>query len=125
MVDLFVDLELRVILEVLVDGGLGVVARSPGAVGEQVRGHVFDDGVEDDAVAAGGDQRGVGLEFGEDVGWWLESRQTRIRWWPAALACTCAMISGAMAEPWIMSMRLAMGWASMAALKTRKWPSPS
>ena len=92
MVDLFVDLELWVGLEVVVDGGLGVVARSPGAVGEQVRGHVFDDGVEDDAVAAGGDQRGVGLEFGEDVGWWLESRQTRMCWWPAALACTFSMV---------------------------------
>ena len=49
------------------NGGLGVVAGAPGAVGEHVRGEVFDDGVEDDAVAAGGDQRGVGLELGEDV----------------------------------------------------------
>jgi len=67
VVDLFVDLELQVGLEVLVDGGLGVVAGAPWAVGEHVCGQVFDDGVEDDAVAAGGDQRGVGLEFGEDV----------------------------------------------------------
>jgi len=42
VVDLLVDLELWVGLEVVVDGGLGVVARSPGAVGEHIRGQVFD-----------------------------------------------------------------------------------
>ena len=67
MVDLFVDLKLRVGLEIRVDGGLGVVAGPPGAVWEHVGGHVFNEGVEDHAVAAGGDQRGVGVELGEDV----------------------------------------------------------
>lgn len=64
VVDLFVDLKLGVGLEVLMNSGLGVVAGAPGAVGEHVGREVFDDGVEDDAVAVGGDQGGVGLKFG-------------------------------------------------------------
>ena len=67
MVDLFVDFELWVLLEVLVDGGLGVVAGAPGAVGEHIGGQVVDNRVEDDAVAARDNKRGVGLEFGKDV----------------------------------------------------------
>lgn len=61
VVDLLVGLELGVGLEIVVDGGLGVVARPPGAVGEHDGGHVHDGGVEDDAVAAGSDQWGVGF----------------------------------------------------------------
>ena len=53
--------------EIFPNGGFWVIAGSPGAIREHVRRHVFDDGVEDHAVAAGGYQGSVGFQFGEDV----------------------------------------------------------
>ena len=52
MLDALVDLELGMGLEIFPDGCLGVVARPPGAVGEHVGGHVFDNSVKNDAVTA-------------------------------------------------------------------------
>ena len=67
MLDALINLKLRVRFEVFMHGSLGVIAWRPRAVGEQVGGYVLDDGIKHDAITAGSDQRGVGVEFGEDV----------------------------------------------------------
>src|ERR1035441_2319783 len=67
MVNLPVDLEFRMTLEVLSHSSPGVVARTPGAVGKHLGGHVVDHGVEYHAVTAHRGERSVGLKFGQNV----------------------------------------------------------
>ncbi len=64
MIDLFVDFKLRMAFEVFPNRRLGIVSWAPGAVGEHVFGHVFDNGVEHNAVAADAGERGIGLQLG-------------------------------------------------------------
>lgn len=52
MVNLLVDLKLRLGLEVFPHGGLRLLPGTHGRSGEHFGGHIFDDSVENYAVAA-------------------------------------------------------------------------
>ena len=67
MVHLIVDLELGMVLQVILDGGLGAIARAPGTIGEHVSGHVFNHRVEHHAVAADRSEGRVGFQLGHHV----------------------------------------------------------
>lgn len=61
MLNAFVDFEFGVGFEIFADGGLGVVARTPGTVGGLLGRQVFDNGIEHDTAATDAGARGVGL----------------------------------------------------------------
>jgi hypothetical protein len=67
MLDAFVDLELRMGLQILPHRSLRVVARAPWPVGEHVGRHVFDYRVEDNTVAAHLVERRIGLQLGKHM----------------------------------------------------------
>ena len=63
--DALIDFEFRVGFEVFPDGGFGIVAGAPGAVGEHVLGQVFDNSIKYHAVTADAGQWSIRFQFRE------------------------------------------------------------
>lgn len=67
MLNVFVDLEFLVSFEIFPDSCFGIVARPPRAVREHFPGHVLNDGIENDTVAADAGEWRICLQFGQHV----------------------------------------------------------
>ena len=68
MLDAFINLKLWISLQVFPNGSFRIVTGAPGAVGEHVGGHVFDDGVKDAAVTADASEWSVGMQLSQYMG---------------------------------------------------------
>ena len=67
LLDTCVDEKFRVGLQVLVNGGFWIIARSPRAVTEHIFRQILHDGIEHHAVTVFGRQRCIGLKFRKDM----------------------------------------------------------
>lgn len=67
VLDALVDFKLRMVFQIFPNSGLGVVTWTPWTIRKHVRRHVFNDRVKYDAITALANQRGIGLQLGQDV----------------------------------------------------------
>lgn len=68
MLDAFVDLKFRVHIQILPDGCFWIVGRPPRPIREHFLRHVFDNRIEDYAIAVFADQWRIRLQLGKDMG---------------------------------------------------------